>query len=137
MKLSKAKTIFQLFGFLLISPSAEACWKSLPPIRIANDHLNVRLTYLGKPLSGEFVLLRNRKRNVSLQSKVDEQGWVRFAKVPAGDYRLVTSHEDFEVVLTRSSANSTAIFISFSADFADDCPSVSLRNDPTFPDFDS
>jgi len=75
-------------------------------------------------------MLYNRKLHVSVQIKADEDGWVRFPRVPAATYRLTIdgpSHESFEVVLNRANANERAIFISFRGDY---CDSVSLRNEP-------
>ncbi len=124
--------LLALLSVVLAQP-LSACWQvSRPPIKLTNNHINVRFAYVAKPLDGALVLLRNQKHGFSLQIKVEKDGWVRFPAIPAGIYKLIVdgpSHESFDVVLDRSAGNAQAIFISFSEDY---CSSVSLRNDPMF-----
>jgi hypothetical protein len=78
-----------LLAFLcvVLAQPLSACWQdSGPPIKLANNHINVRFAYVGKPLNGALALLQNRKQSFSLQIKVDKDGWVRFPAIPAGKY---------------------------------------------------
>ena len=80
-------------------------------------------------------MLSNGKASASRQAVVDKEGWVVFAKVKSGKYRLNfdgPSHETFEIVLERISGKYDSMYVGFYADY---CQNILVRGDPSSPEF--
>ena len=123
------KGITSLALILFLPAFGRACFQiDSHPIECSGDRLKVNFSYEGKPLSGAFISLLNKRTGSISTAMVDKQGWVSFKDLPSGKYKLVMdgpSHEPFDVEFTRSEGNINSVNILFYADY---CHSISIRS---------
>jgi hypothetical protein len=117
-----------LLAVLIFAPATWACWQTTDsPIKLHNTDIKVHFAYIGKAMPGAPVSLWSRRKGTISRVNTDQDGWVIFKDIPAGEYKVILqspSYETFDVVLDSIGAVKTSMAVHF--DTWDYCRTVRI-----------